>query len=162
LSVEAKGSGLWQANFKLPPGLTAGFHEVRIRTRGSGFSNPIRIAVDVPAQAATLSVTGVCDGRTWKPGDVMLQPDGVLTLWVQGLPENADGNNTEVWLGAEQLRVTYVLPYAAGGPSQINAEVTAGFPLGEAMLRVRISEASSRTVPVRILRVPRPDVEVPI
>ncbi len=40
--------GHWRANFKLPPGLLSGWHEVRVRTADSEWSAPVRIAVDVP------------------------------------------------------------------------------------------------------------------
>ena len=39
---------VWQTNFKLPPGLTAGWHEVRMRIGESSAGSPQRIAVDVP------------------------------------------------------------------------------------------------------------------
>jgi tRNA (mo5U34)-methyltransferase len=37
------GTGEWQANLRLPPGLSAGSHEVRLRTVNSGFSNSLAI-----------------------------------------------------------------------------------------------------------------------
>ena len=45
----AKAFGAWQANFKLPLGLEPGWHEVRLRTATSRWSEALRIAVDVPA-----------------------------------------------------------------------------------------------------------------
>ncbi len=36
-------AGYWQANVKLPPGIAAGDHEVRVGTRRAGFSDPVRI-----------------------------------------------------------------------------------------------------------------------
>ncbi len=39
------GTGEWQANLRLPPGLAAGSHEVRLRTVNSGFSNSLSISM---------------------------------------------------------------------------------------------------------------------
>ncbi len=43
------GTGDWQANFKLPPGLAAGSHEVRLRTVNSGFSNGVAVLMTAGA-----------------------------------------------------------------------------------------------------------------
>ncbi len=37
------GTGDWQANLRLPPGLAAGSHEVRLRTVNSAFSNSVTV-----------------------------------------------------------------------------------------------------------------------
>ena len=132
LSLDHVEDDLWQVNFKLPPGLEPGFHEVTI-----GVSNPLRIAVDVAPAAGALAITGVCDGRTWEPGKV--SPGGILSLWVTGLPENADLNNTRVILGERPLAVEYVEPHSG----QINARVPADFPSGEIAAQVAVGGASS-------------------
>lgn len=43
------GTGEWQANLRLPPGLSAGSHEVRLRTVNSGFSNSLAILMTAEA-----------------------------------------------------------------------------------------------------------------
>jgi tRNA (mo5U34)-methyltransferase len=45
---EREGAGEWQANLRLPRGLRAGSHQVRLRTVSSGFGNslPIQMATD--------------------------------------------------------------------------------------------------------------------
>jgi tRNA (mo5U34)-methyltransferase len=45
LSVAKIGDGEWQANLRVPPGLTAGTHEIRLRTLNSGFSNGFSFVV---------------------------------------------------------------------------------------------------------------------
>jgi 2-polyprenyl-3-methyl-5-hydroxy-6-metoxy-1,4-benzoquinol methylase len=48
--------GSWQANFKLPPGLEPGWHEVTVRLDTGPASNAKRIAVDLPVEdSAVLS-----------------------------------------------------------------------------------------------------------
>jgi tRNA (mo5U34)-methyltransferase len=144
LSVQPSGEGLWQANFKLPPGLDPGFHEVRLRTSRSTFSTPVRIAVDVsPAPPGQLSITGVCDGQTWKNGGVRLSPNGVIALWAVGLPGNADVNNIGVTLGGRRLPVSYVSVPEPLQPTQINVEVPADFPVGISTIQIRIGDETS-------------------
>ncbi len=137
LSLERREGDVWQVNFKLPPGLAPGFHEVTIGTSRAGFSNALRIAVDLPAEAEALAITGLCDGRSWEPGKVRLNPDGVLSLWVTGLPQNADVRNTAVVLGGRRLVVEYV------GEGQINARVPAGASPGPAEAVVRVGKTAS-------------------
>lgn len=43
--------GEWQANLRVPPGLTAGAHEVRLRTAESGYSNTFRIEMHAKGEA---------------------------------------------------------------------------------------------------------------
>jgi len=43
LALADRGQGSWQANFRLPPGLESGIHEVRLRTVNSAFSDCCRI-----------------------------------------------------------------------------------------------------------------------
>jgi SAM-dependent methyltransferase len=45
IGEQRDGTGDWQANFRLPPGLAAGSHEVRLRTVNSGFSNSLPISM---------------------------------------------------------------------------------------------------------------------
>jgi len=40
----------WQANLRVPPGLAAGSHEVRLRTAESAFGNPFRIEMQGPGE----------------------------------------------------------------------------------------------------------------
>jgi tRNA (mo5U34)-methyltransferase len=65
LRIEIDGSGApvlvlvtsrpseWQANLRVPPGLAAGNHHVRLRTAGSQYSNVFNIVVQEPGSAAS-------------------------------------------------------------------------------------------------------------
>jgi tRNA (mo5U34)-methyltransferase len=143
VSVQPRGNGLWHTNFKLPPGLEPGFYEVRLRTLKSAFSNSVKIAVDVPALAQALSITGVSDGRTWKAADIRLNPNGIIAVWVTGLPENADLNNIDVILDGRRLAVVYVSVREPSQPSQINVEVPADFPVGKAKIHIEVGNVAS-------------------
>ncbi len=104
VSVVKSAEGLWICNFKLPPGLAAGWHSVRVRTEESEWSNTVRIAVDIPEHAVEIEIAAACDGLDWTPGQFSLRHRR-LSLWVRGLPENADRANVKVELsGAAMLR----------------------------------------------------------
>jgi hypothetical protein len=91
--------GQWHAGIYLPPGLQPGWHDVRIRTRSSGFSKRCRIAVDIPGVTSGVEIRAACDGRTWKSGDVVIDSNeawGYLALMVSDLAENSDRNNVRL------------------------------------------------------------------
>ena len=66
IHVAPVGEDEWETNFKLPPGLTPGWHEVRIRVGESCPGSARRIAVDIPLVAGDIRIVGVGDGTTWE------------------------------------------------------------------------------------------------
>ncbi len=84
----------WQANFKLPPGLEPGWHEVRLRTATSPWSNPFRIAVDLPLRVTALEITGASDGNTWKPNDIELTEHSVSRSGFAAFPRTPPALNS--------------------------------------------------------------------
>jgi tRNA (mo5U34)-methyltransferase len=105
--------GYRQVNFRLPPGLAPGWHEVRL-----GSANAIEIAVDVPLEVHSLEIGSACDGVTWEKGRMSLA-NGFLSLWVRGLPRNADIHNVKAWIGGVRQQVYFVAP-----DGQINLRVS--------------------------------------
>jgi hypothetical protein len=114
--------GYWQMNFKLPPGLRPGWHPVRV-----GDSNAIEIAVDVPLDISALQIASTCDGVNWERDRVS---SGYLSLWVAGLPRNADVRNVRVLVDGARQRVTHV-----GTDGQVNARL-AGVEVGTRSVHV--------------------------
>jgi tRNA (mo5U34)-methyltransferase len=94
-SVVRSSGGLWLCTLKLPPGLDAGWHGVRVRTDDSEWSNALRIAVDIPEIATAIEITAACDGVAWTPGQFSLRHRR-FSLWLRGLAENADRANVKV------------------------------------------------------------------
>lgn len=112
---------VWEAVFKLPPGLEPGMHEVRLRLAGTTAAAPRHIAVDLPVEAEALVIGSVCDGKTWN--EISSQTESI-SIWLNGLPQNADKNNVEVRVNGARLPVDYVDP--EGG--QINARLGSSMP----------------------------------
>ncbi|HSW49363.1 MAG TPA: DUF1698 domain-containing protein [Bryobacteraceae bacterium] len=141
----------WAANFRLPPGLEPGWSQTRLRLADTGFGNPLRIAVDVPAEAERLVIREAGDGVTWERDTLGSR---ILSLWVAGLGENADRNNVRVLLGEARLSVDYVSEPASSGFRQINAAAPEGFEPGAYSLRVEFGTAVvTHDAPVRVVGV---------
>ena len=142
----------WQVNFKLPPGLASGWHDVRLRVRGSRPGDACRIAVDLPVDpAGPLRITGIADGSTWTRDQIDLRNGGALSLWVDGLPENADRNNVQVYLDGRRLPVEWV-EAARSEPRQLNVRVAADTPAGTAAIGVAVGSGRSEPATVEIVR----------
>jgi len=122
--------GTWRANFKLPPGLSAGWQDLTLRIGDSAESGAVRVAVDLPPATAPAAIEGVSDGTTWEPGLLRLSRGNVLAIWAAGLADNADQVNTSVSLGGERLRVDFLEPPRAGAARQINVFVPPEVPEG--------------------------------
>jgi hypothetical protein len=140
----------WQTNFKLPPGLTPGWHEVSVRIRGSRPGNPVRVAVDVPLDAGAIRITGVCDGATWTPHEMDLSKGDSLALWIEGLPENADRNNLQVLLDGRRLRVTYI-EAPKPEPRQVNLQIPKEVQPGTRFIEALVGNRQSEAAEVRVL-----------
>src|SRR5581483_6869843 len=110
----------WQAQFRLPPGLDAGWREVRLRVGESGVSNAVAIAVDMPLGEPRLKIRGVSDGTTWKRDEIDFRHGDHLSLWIAGLPANADRNNLRVSVGGEAAEVVWVERSGSGRERQVN------------------------------------------
>jgi hypothetical protein len=140
----------WQVVFKLPPGLTPGWHDVRVRLRDSRPSNALRIAVDMPLESGPIRIAGVCDGTTWTPNDIDLKKGSALSLWVQGLPENADRANVRVYLADVRLEVMYIEPARPNEPRQLNVIAPREAESGVAQLVAMVGEQRSEPVEIAI------------
>jgi hypothetical protein len=130
----------WQTNFKLPPGLTPGWHEVRLRIGESRPGSAQRIAVDVPLVAGDVHIDGLCDGTTWVKNQLDLSRGDVLSFWAKGLPENVDPDNLRVTLEGRRLAVEYI--EAGQGARQINVRVPKNLRAGLAAISVSVGNSN--------------------
>ncbi len=151
IHVGLVSESIWQANFKLPPGLSPGWHAVRVRVRNGAPSDGVGVAVDLPPPDGPVAITGVKDGTTWRPDELALGSGSVLSLWLEGLPENADRANVGVFLGDRRLMVAYISPPDPEAQArQVNAEVPEDVSTGDAELVVRLGGHASASARVRI------------
>lgn len=154
LSVTRIPCGPWQANFKLPPGLTPGWHDVGLRIRDSLRSNSKRIALDLPAilppGGPTLQITGICDGASWAPGTLDRLSGDTFSLWVAGLPDNADAGNLYVVCNGQLGQIVYVEEAPAPGPRQINVRLPPAVPGGNVEVTVKIGDSRSSTTLLQV------------
>ncbi len=143
---------LWLANSRLPVSLEPGWHSVQVSIHGSQWSEAQRIAVDIPAQAESLEVGTLCDGRTWTRNEVSIDDveTAHISLWVKGLGDNCDVVNTQVMLDGARLKATYVSEPDENGARQVNAELSQDAMPGTYPVTVRFGGVES---PPRDLRV---------
>jgi hypothetical protein len=139
--------GRWRANFKLPPGLEPGWHEVRVRAEGAAWSGAARIAVDLEETAEGIEIAAVCDGGDWRPGQFSIGRR-YFSLWVRGLPETADRANVKVELSGRPQRVDYVGPQDESGLRQVNAMAEEDAPAGMREVIVRFGDVRSAGVEI--------------
>jgi hypothetical protein len=143
--------GSWQANFKLPPGVASGWREVRLRTATSGLSNAMLIAVDIPLRAEALRIAGLRDSSTWEADELRLAPPAMISLWVEGLPENADRNNVGVWIGGMRLSIDHVTSPEGANARQMNVRAPLGAKPGDYFITVSVGGVNSPPAPVKFL-----------
>jgi tRNA (mo5U34)-methyltransferase len=141
-SLVKSAEGLWLCTCKLPPGLDAGWHSVRVRIEDSEWSNAMRIAVDMPEHAAEIEITAACDGIDWTPGRFSLHHRR-FSLWVSGLPENADLANVKVELDGRRHSVAFVGTADGAGLRQVN--VLADARIGAGLCRVHAEFGGARS-----------------
>ena len=151
LCVYPQGNGVWQANFRLPPGFDPGMHPVRLRFAHSRFGRAWRIAVDMPLRVDRLVVRAVLDGGSLRPDEIRTGAGALVTCWVEGLAENSDRVNTAVWLGERRLTIDYV-GEPQGPARQVNALIPPDVAPGASVLRVEAAGVASEASPVRLVQ----------
>lgn len=147
-----EAEGHWQAKFKCPPGLDAGWHEVSLRIGRGPWSNAQPIALDVPTAVEAVTILSVCDGTTWTPDRVDLSRGKVVALWMGGLPENADRANLRVTVAGARAPVGYVESPKPGG-RQVNVELPEGsWPEEPVPVVAEIGGVPSPPAPLKVVR----------
>ena len=153
--VGRKHENAWQLNCKLPPGLGAGPHDVRIRTVDSQFSALVSISVDLqqqPLDLGRLKIVGATDAETFDEYQVWLGKETWASLWVEGVPESVGRDGVKVRLGEAALPVSYLGPIDKNGYRQINVRLHPSTVAGEYPVAVGCGGAMSAPVRVRVSR----------
>jgi len=142
----------WLVSCKLPPGLDPGWHYARLRLRDSAFSNPVRIAVDLPfderrrpagPRAAGLRIHSVTDGRTFALSRVRAGEDACMSMWAAGLPDSVAASRLSLRLDGTDLPATWVSAADAQGLRQINALFPPGLPPGPVKVALALDGAET-------------------
>jgi tRNA (mo5U34)-methyltransferase len=137
----------WYANFKLPPGLAPGWREVRVRTTDSPWSNPQRIAVDLPDSTESVEIAGMRDAFDWR-SDAFCVSRRFFTLWLSGLPANADRGNILVFLNGRRQPIDFVGPEDSAGLRQVNVQAVEGTRPGKFQLVAGFGAVRSQALAV--------------
>ena len=161
VNVQSAGGDKWQIDCKLPPGLTRGWHDVRISARGSQWSAPSRIPVDLSrsdrraapgVDRANLRIAKVVDGKTYDPGRVRTGvAESSVSAWVEGIPDGVEPAEISLRLDGVDLPATYVGPADANGAKQVNAMVPVGTEPGEYQLSARSGRLESSPVTIQLV-----------
>jgi tRNA (mo5U34)-methyltransferase len=155
--VDSGGDG-WLAVCKLPPGLDAQWHTLRLRVRHSQWSNALCIPVDLTAEdqvdagSPDLCVNLATDGKTWDRWRVRVGPDSCLSIWASGIPDGCEMKQILVLLNGLNLPAIYVSQPDAEGLRQVNATLPAGLPPGKVKLRLECAGRASAPVDVELTK----------
>jgi tRNA (mo5U34)-methyltransferase len=144
LTVAANGPGAWQANCLRPPGLIAGRHRVRLRTKNSGLSNEVEFEMTdesgktaaKPSSNLPDIVPELCGVEFSAPGDsrITIGRGGSLVCWFRS--------------GAETLGAVDVTIDVSGEIMQSHAISSLGEGVWQANLL--LDEPTKEGVPVRL------------
>ncbi|HKD07108.1 MAG TPA: methyltransferase domain-containing protein [Bryobacteraceae bacterium] len=150
----ASAGGGWQATCKLPPGLSAGWHDAVLSVEGSARTAPLRIGIDLtdadrknwPARASgAMRLRSVADGKTFEAGRVRVGPDSAITAWAENIPA-ADA--LAVRLNGTDLPAIWRNPQTG----QINALLPAGLEPGPATVSVAANGEETSRISVELYR----------
>ena len=135
----------------MAPGLQPGWQQVRVRTANSRYSNAVSVAVDMPALCEHVTIIQACDANTHQRFELERRDKATLSIWVAGLPDNADRHNVRVRLGRTDLRIEHVAPpQGKDRPRQINAALVEALEAGEVDLTVSLGKAVSAPARIRV------------
>lgn len=148
----------WQANCKLPPGLTRGWFDVTIATGDSVWSPPARIAVDLPRDnrrrqdrlSSRMKIDRVTDGKTYEPGRVYTGTESCLSVWAENLPSDIAPAEVTLRLDGTGLPAIYVSGTDAAGHRQINALLPPSMEPGEYRIAVACRGEESPSVGIEL------------
>jgi tRNA (mo5U34)-methyltransferase len=158
------GTG-WQANCKLPLGLSRGWHDVRIGVGESAWSNSLRIPIDLAraerrefSRSATelippdFEIAVAADGLTFERSRVRVGVQSCVSVWAAGLPDGARKADISLRLDGADLPAIYVSHSDKEGLKQINATLPPNMEPGEYLLAINLRGVESRPVSIQLFR----------
>jgi hypothetical protein len=143
IHVARTGESAWQATCKIPPGLTAGWHEATLAVASSTRCRPLKIGLDmgenlswVAKRDAALAITRITDGKTFEDDMAIVGPGSAISVWATGLRDTATSADVSLRLNGTTLPAIWLAPASNGAPRQINALLPAGLETGPAAVSV--------------------------
>jgi len=108
-----------------------------------------------------LAITGVCDGLSWRAGEIEFAGTGMLSLWVAGLPDDLSIsiNSVGVYLDGTPLNIEYLSAPASRGTRQINARLPEAIQCGRHAVIVMAGSVESSPVFVTVTPSSNPALE---
>jgi tRNA (mo5U34)-methyltransferase len=155
------GPNEWHVNCKLPPGLSAGWHDARLRIGASELSNPVRIGIDVSEEerrrsdvrtwSGQMRVDLVTDGKNWERYRVRVGNDSCVSLWLSGIPEDCDRRDIRLRLNGTDIPAHFLSPPDREGRYQVNALLPSGLRPGDAVITLAIRGIELPPVSVQLV-----------
>lgn len=160
VGLEAIGENSYQVCCGVPPALQPGWHDLRLRTSGSAWSNPLQIGVDVSIRSqediqsrwtGPLAIVVVSDGKSWERNLVRLGVDSWMSLWVAGIPESAKAVDVRVRLNGTDLPVAFLSSTDKDQCRQVNIRLPSGLRPGGAKTSVIFEQWESAAANVQLV-----------
>jgi len=148
----------WQANCKLPLGLSKGWTDVQVAVGDSNWSNASRIPIDLSRAerrstggSDSLIIAGVTDGRTYEPNRIHTGANACLSVWVGGIAEGTKQEEISVRLDGTDLPATFLSGIDEKGWRQINALLPPKMEEGEYFVTVVVRGVESKSAKVELI-----------
>ena len=106
--------------------------------------------IEIPPQAGQFTIIKVFDGVDWSENRTSLASGGHLTIWVTGLPAEADLTSTELYAGNQRIPLTFVGPVLEDGARQLNAQLVTILRPGPLGIYVRHGMGVSNIVGIEV------------
>jgi tRNA (mo5U34)-methyltransferase len=159
VGVRNIGGSRWQANCKLPLGLSRGWYDVRVAVKNGAWSNRARIPVDLSRTerrvagtiSESLEVAIVTDGKTYERNRVRLGPECSVSVWARGLPADAAKRDVTLRLDGADLPAVYLSAPDDSGVVQINAVLPPSLEPREYLIAVALRGVESRPVTIELI-----------
>jgi tRNA (mo5U34)-methyltransferase len=158
LIVAANGAGAWQANCLRPPGLHAGRHRVRLRTKNSALSNTVEFEMmdqsgktaAQPSSNLPETAPELCGVEFAPPGDsrIAIGRGGSLVCWFRCIEETLGATDVTIDVSGEIMQ-SHTISSLGEGVWQANLLLDEPIEEGKPV-RLRLGSGSwSKALPVR-------------